>query len=303
MPPVILAAESGTSQAWGRPALPAFTLFAVLAAALAALAPLPLTFASVWLFAGPHNWMEARYFLARLPSRWTVRRGFLVAGAGGTVLLGAAFALLPVTPVWFTLGGFWVLLLVRLAGRDAGEAAGPVCAAVALAWWDVSAACLLLLYLHPIAALYFLFRQAGKRWPDVRRFPFAMALAVMGVTVAALRWSSLGPGADWSAGAITALPSQPGLIALHAYLELLHYGVWVLALPAIGMAARPWQWRAIPLARRWPHAVAFVIAAGAIAVVALWLGMAIDQDRVRAAYFTIAIFHVLAEVPMMLWLR
>jgi hypothetical protein len=97
--------------------------------------------------------------------------------------------------------------------------------------------------------------------------------------------------------------SAQSALALHAYLELLHYGAWVAALPLIGLAAKPWEWRTIPLARRWPGAVRAVLGVGALAVLTLWAGMAIDYDRARAIYFTVAIFHVLAEAPMVIWLR
>ncbi len=52
----------------------------LLTASLAAWAPLSFSIAIVGLFAAPHNWMEARYFLTRLPSRWRpLREYFLVA--------------------------------------------------------------------------------------------------------------------------------------------------------------------------------------------------------------------------------
>src|SRR5438067_4280991 len=45
-------------------------LLMVSAATLAAAVPLQFSIATVFLFAGPHNWIEARYFLARTPARW-----------------------------------------------------------------------------------------------------------------------------------------------------------------------------------------------------------------------------------------
>ena len=39
------------------------------AAALAGLAPLWLSVATVFVFAGPHNWAELRFFITRLPAR------------------------------------------------------------------------------------------------------------------------------------------------------------------------------------------------------------------------------------------
>jgi hypothetical protein len=48
-----------------------------LAALLAALAPVELSIAVVFAFAGPHNWMEARFVLSRLPPRWGRLRPFV----------------------------------------------------------------------------------------------------------------------------------------------------------------------------------------------------------------------------------
>ena len=40
------------------------------AALLAGWAPLGFSIVTVFLFAGPHNWIELRYFLTRTPARW-----------------------------------------------------------------------------------------------------------------------------------------------------------------------------------------------------------------------------------------
>ena len=99
------------------------------------------------------------------------------------------------------------------------------------------------------------------------------------------------------------LPRHPALLALHGYLELLHYGVWIAALPLIGLRARPWDWRAIPLARFHSGLVRTVLFAGLIVVAALWIAFAVDYTATRRLYFAIAVFHVLAEAPMLAWLR
>src|SRR5579884_1572492 len=54
---------------------------------------LPLTFSivTVFLFAGPHNWIEFRYFLARMPALWGKLRGFFLFAFGGVLALTAAF--------------------------------------------------------------------------------------------------------------------------------------------------------------------------------------------------------------------
>ena len=43
---------------------------ALVSAALASWLPLQVSIVTVFLFAGPHNWFEARYFLMRLPARF-----------------------------------------------------------------------------------------------------------------------------------------------------------------------------------------------------------------------------------------
>lgn len=274
-----------------------FVAFAAIAAVLAAVAPLTLTMTSVFLFAGPHNWMEARYFLARVPSRWIVRRAFLVVALGGVAVLGAGSIAGFVHPIWFTALAIWILTLIHLAGRDAGAAAGPVLAGAALAWFDVELAAMALVFLHPFVALCFLYRQAGKRWPGRSRAAGVAAVCALGCLVIAAHWN--GPAVR----AIDSLPNNPALLGLHAYLELLHYGVWIAALPLIGLRASVWDWRSIPLARFHGGLVGAALAAGLVIVAALWIGFSVDYSSTRKVYFALAVFHVLAEAPMLAWLR
>jgi glycerol-3-phosphate dehydrogenase (NAD(P)+) len=65
------------------------------AALLAGWAPLGFSIVTVFLFAGPHNWVELRYFLSRMPGRWGKLRGFFLFSFGGIFSLVAAFAALP----------------------------------------------------------------------------------------------------------------------------------------------------------------------------------------------------------------
>src|SRR2546427_4037566 len=67
---------------------------AVGAALLAGWTPVLFSIGTVFLFAGPHNWLEARYFLTRLPARWgKLRPFFLFAFAGMFVLTAGSLAL------------------------------------------------------------------------------------------------------------------------------------------------------------------------------------------------------------------
>ena len=55
----------------------------VAAAAFASWLPLQVSIVTVFLFAGPHNWFELRYFLMRLPVRFGKSRNFFVTAFAG----------------------------------------------------------------------------------------------------------------------------------------------------------------------------------------------------------------------------
>ena len=78
------------------------------AALLAGWTPLLFSIATVFLFAGPHNWLEARYFLTRLPARWGKLRAFFLVAFAGLFLLTATFATLPwLGRTFATSADFW----------------------------------------------------------------------------------------------------------------------------------------------------------------------------------------------------
>src|SRR5215211_4054118 len=68
---------------------------AVGACVLAGWMPIAFSIATVFLFAGPHNWLEARYILGRLPARAGKLWGFFAVSFVGIVGLTAAFAYIP----------------------------------------------------------------------------------------------------------------------------------------------------------------------------------------------------------------
>ena len=68
---------------------------ACLSATLANWLPLQLSVVTVFLFAGPHNWFELRYFLMRLPVRFGKSRNFFVTAFAGIALLTAGYLTLP----------------------------------------------------------------------------------------------------------------------------------------------------------------------------------------------------------------
>src|ERR1041385_6945438 len=67
----------------------------LLSATLASWLPLQASIVTVFLFAGPHNWFEARYFLMRLPARFGRSRNFFIVAFAGIGLLTLAYISLP----------------------------------------------------------------------------------------------------------------------------------------------------------------------------------------------------------------
>jgi hypothetical protein len=84
------------------------------------------------------------------------------------------------------------------------------------------------------------------------------------------------------------------LVSVHLFLEMLHYGVWIVALPLL--APRFWDFGSQP--KGFPRSALLV--AGLIVVGILWVGFATNYTHTRDLYFTIAIAHVLAEAPFLL---
>jgi len=181
--------------------------------------------------------------------------------------------------------------------------------------------------LHPLIALWFFDRHLARtrsEWlPAYRR-----CLCLLPVLLLLMLWQ-LGqtPSLPDENGLFWRITQHAGsqllpnvssrlLVATHVFLELLHYGVWLVALPLIAPLAgndgsrRPatarraiWDVKSVPVARHprgFPKLVAMALALGVFAVVLLWLGFSIDYATTRDIYFTVAIAHVLAEAPFLL---
>ena len=307
----------------------------LLSAVLVGWLPLQVSIATVFLFAGPHNWMELRFFVSRMPVRWGESRGFFLTALAGVALLTGFYASLPTLArllgweeagwttaqaLWNCLLVCWVLALVRLRSRERGGRDWswtlPVgFALVGLSWMSPQLWALGLVYLHPLVALWFLDRQIQKSRPRWR-VAYRLCVACVPLCVAVLWWclSSAPPlPADDAlslritqhAGAqILSGVSSHLLVSTHVFLETLHYAVWLLAIPLVAMRrAAPWSTRRIPLVthpRGWPRTVRTLLAASAFVVLLLWVAFVADYPSTRDLYFTVAMLHVLAEAPFLL---
>jgi hypothetical protein len=84
------------------------------------------------------------------------------------------------------------------------------------------------------------------------------------------------------------------LVSVHLFLEMLHYGVWIVAVPLLSRKF----WNVAKVKTGSPRTVLLVV--GLVGVAILWLGFATNYTDTRDLYFTIAIAHVLAEAPFLL---
>jgi hypothetical protein len=304
------------------------------AAALAGLFPISFSIATVFLFAGPHNWMEFRYFLTRLPARLGQSKAFFALAAGGVLLLLPWYLVFPlVARMWGSTGDWWLLetgawntaVLLWIAGlavlrgrqrprRDMTWVLAPTFLLIALNWLAPFWASLALVYVHPLVALWFLERVLRQRHSHYLR-PYHRLLGVVAVAVLAIGLSTAALAAElpadpitsritWHAGAgfVSIIPAST-LVATHSYLESVHYAVWLVAIPLLGMRSNPFDSTTIPLyghRRGWPRTIRFATVAMSAFVLALWAGFALDYGMTRDIYFALAMGHVLVEVPFLI---
>src|SRR6185503_14669523 len=115
----------GTSQEEGlAPALSIMLMCILAAAVFASWLPLQVSIMTVFLFAGPHNWFELRYFLTRLPVRFGKSRDFFVTAFAGVGVLTLAYISLPFIynarlwsdEAWSTIIATWNTLLLAWLG-------------------------------------------------------------------------------------------------------------------------------------------------------------------------------------------
>src|SRR5437016_13273836 len=269
---------------------------ACLSAAFASWLPLQMSIATVFLFAGPHNWFEARYFLMRMPARFGRSRNFFIVAFGGIGLLTLAYVSLPTLyyanvwsgtnwpnaiAVWNTAMVLWLSALVLMRAwqkskRDWFWVLPIAFTLCAFNWMSPELFSLAIVYAHPLIALWFLDRHLRRTKPEwlstYRRCLLLLPLLVIAMSWQLGRVTSLADdnGLFWRitqhAGA-QLLPnvSSHMLVSMHVFLEMLHYGVWIIALPLIGATGALWNVKTIPLARRrngFPKLIAAILVCG-----------------------------------------
>lgn len=311
-----------------------FLLACACGAAVIGSFPLQMSIATVFLFAGVHNFMEFRYFVARMPLRWGRSRLYYAIGIGGVIILAAVYLTLyfssgnwlwsydtwaGASAAWNTAFVLWLGLLFSLRGRQRPRSdwswAFPVAFALAaLAWivpqyWSLS-----LVYIHPFVAMWFLERQIRRTRPEWLR-AYHWCLASIPLFLAAI-WLAFASQPDlpedtnlfWRITQHAGSQILPGissrlLVATHVFLESIHYFVWILLIPLVDKKAIPWRLSDIPLFNGrggYPRLVIAGIVVSLLVVAILWGGFAVDYMTTRDVYFAFAIGHVLAEFPFLI---
>jgi hypothetical protein len=309
------------------------TLCAVAAVVIGSF-PLQMSIVTIFLFAGVHNFVEFRYFAARMPVRWGKSRLYYSIGIGGVVFLAAAYITLyfsngnwlwslngwaNLTAIWNTSFVIWLAVLFFLRGKQLPRSdwswAFPVAFLLAaLAWFVPQYWSLSLVYIHPFIAMWFLDRQMRRTKQEWLR-AYRIGLALIPVLLLLL-WLGLmqQPNLEADTNLFWRITQHAGseilpsisshlLVATHVFLESIHYAVWILLIPLIDFRAIPWKLGQIPLFSNksgFPKVVLAALIISALLVVALWGGFAIDYTRTRDIYFAFAMGHVLAEFPFLI---
>lgn len=296
--------------------------------------PLGASIATIFLFAGVHNVMEFRYFVARMPLRWGRSRLYYSVGIGGVVVLAAAYLTLyfasgnwlwseyswaTSAAIWNTSFVLWIATLFYLRGKQRPKTdwawAFPVALFVAaFIWLAPQYWSLALVYIHPFVAMWFLERQIRRTRPEwLRAYHFCLASIPVFLL---MLWFALSGQPDlseetnlfWRINQHAGSQILPGisshlLVAVHVFLESIHYFVWILLIPLVDRKAIPWKLGEIPLFagnNGFPKLVAGAIAVSVVLVLALWVGFTTDYTTTRDVYFAFAIAHVLAEFPFLI---
>src|SRR5262245_23670016 len=166
------------------------------AAALAGALPIEFSLATVFLFAGPHNWFEARYALGRLPARAGKLWDFFLVAAIGIAGLTCTYAAIPLAlthldfgragemyALWSTVFLLWIAVLVWMRSRTNPRFDGgwvwPLALLITAGVWLIPLALpVALIYLHPLMALWLLDRELARSRPHWRKAYWCAVAAV-----------------------------------------------------------------------------------------------------------------------------
>ena len=306
------------------------------AALLAGLLPIWFAFTIVMVFGAPHNWLEFRYFLARMPSQIRpVGRFFAVAFLGATLLAVSQStifyfmqqeAIEPSFARWLFLAWnelllFWISLLFFTRYRHVSKAVTLLTFFLIFVMTMANIlsplACIsMLAYAHPVLGLCILereLRRSRKSW--LRQYHWGLLLIPVGCTVL-LATLGMRPADPVYVQTLVALSgntiyrlldgvSPVALLAIWAFLQMIHYGVWILIVPIASRSWSSYRLERVPVLRRSPglRTIAAAVSGGAaLLVLIFWCGFYLDGATTMRVYTLLAVLHVLAEIPFLFWM-
>src|SRR5690349_7451666 len=245
----------------------------------------------------------------RLPARFGRSRDFFVTAFAGLGVLTISYVSLPflyqhanwssetwlvVLASWNTLLLAWLVALIQLRSRqkrsriissrrtvDWTWTSPAALALAALNWLGPEFFSLALVYVHPLVALWFLDRQLKRTRPEWLK-TYRRCLFLVPVILAFMIWrlsqtTALADdnGLFWritqhSGAQLLPQVSSHMLVSVHLFLEMLHYGVWIFALPLLGSGF----WKFNATSKALPRTALLTI--GVAAVVILWVGFSRD---------------------------
>lgn len=309
-------------------------LFVLISGIVAGIAPIAFSVTTVFLFAAPHNWMELRYCLSRLPSKVGPLKTFFVLSSIGLTLLFLSYVALVVSArtgmltasSGMTLLSLWNMGLIgwcvalalakwpAVRARSIAIACGAVLLALSLSnprWFS-----LLLVYAHPLVGLLMLDRElvrSRRSWLAAYRWSLcSVPFVVSGLVLYLAPSASIAESTQLdtqiirhAGGSILPDVSSHLLVSVHTFLEMLHYGAWCLAIPLAARMSFRNTAEKVAVLRNRPLAKKFacaLLALSSLAVCSFWTAFSFNYAFTRDFYFILAMVHVLGEIPLLMWM-
>jgi len=320
------ALRATTAQSYREVFSAASIIVIVACAVFAATAPTKASLIAFALFGGLHNFVEIRYFLSRFPSRLGPLKPFFITSVIGVSLLFtlelativlvrmriiSSHSLNPLWLIWNELLILWILALSAMRYRDSIRQIlpGNIMIALLASVGNLLSPYLFTLsisYVHPLIGLWIMDREllrSRKDWVNQYRCALMLVPVSAGCVVWWLQGHSIS-GGIFGAPAFASAGS-PMFVGLFAFLQMVHYGVWIFAIPIASQSWKRWRLESLAVLRGRPslrRLAAMAICLGMLAVAVFWMGCAIDPQTTNEVYATIAIFHILAEVPLLFFM-
>lgn len=302
------------------PALPSVLMAAaaVLCLTLALVAPLATTVIGLIVFGIAHNVLEIRYVAGKFPTVLTGRFLILLAVLISGILLCRAFSTTaPTVTAYAEIALGYLVLMTGAAWGLAGKRLAVAllvlltAAPLSLLWpgWHF----VVLTHLHNLVPLFFLW-QWSVRLPRTAGIGFRITQAGWLVVIPALLLlgaadpllnadpgvvsSFVGDGAKVIAASApphASLVMGMRFLAVFAFMQSMHYVVWLLFLPRYAPeAAKVFETR-VPWLRGWRTWLLAGLAA--LAMLALF---SLDYFHGKAVYAALASYHAYIEFPVLL---